>query len=95
MARLASLQPQVELLDKRLKELKREKDGEEDASAFLDTDITVFKEHYRKVLEDLRARERQLQLSETFALNKCVSFRWDPSIGNCFGCVFWPRATKV
>ncbi|XP_019712980.1 dystrophin-like [Hippocampus comes] len=62
VARLASLQPQVELLDKRLKELKREKDGEEDASAFLDADITVFKEHYRKVLEDLRARERQLQL---------------------------------
>ncbi|XP_077439439.1 dystrophin isoform X3 [Vanacampus margaritifer] len=62
VARLASLQPQVDLLDKRLKELKAEKDGEEDASAFLDADITVFKEHYHKILEDLRARERQLQL---------------------------------
>nr|XP_049609340.1 dystrophin isoform X5 [Syngnathus scovelli] len=62
VARLASLQPQVELLDKRLKELKAEKEGEEDASAFLDADIAVFKEHYHKVLEDLRARERQLQL---------------------------------
>ncbi|XP_057685973.1 dystrophin isoform X3 [Corythoichthys intestinalis] len=62
VARLSSLQPQVELLDKRLKELKEEKDGEEDASAFLDADINVFKEHYHKVLEDLRARERQLQL---------------------------------
>ncbi|XP_037130222.1 dystrophin isoform X11 [Syngnathus acus] len=62
VARLASLQPQVELLDKRLKELKGGKEGEEDASAFLDADITVFKEHYHKVLEDLRARERQLQL---------------------------------
>ncbi|XP_051915019.1 dystrophin isoform X6 [Hippocampus zosterae] len=62
VARLTSLQPQVELLDKRLKELKREKDGEEGASAFLDADIIVFKEHYHKVLEDLRARERQLQL---------------------------------
>ncbi|XP_061641375.1 dystrophin isoform X8 [Phyllopteryx taeniolatus] len=62
VSRLASLQPQVELLDKRLGELKGEKDGEEDTSAFLDADINVFKEHYRKVLEDLRARERQLQL---------------------------------
>ncbi|KAM9828919.1 dystrophin isoform 2-T2 [Syngnathus typhle] len=62
VARLASLQPQVELLNKRLKELKGEKEGQEDTSAFLDADITVFKEHYHKVLEDLRARERQLQL---------------------------------
>nr|XP_057908480.1 dystrophin isoform X8 [Doryrhamphus excisus] len=62
VAHLASLQPQVELLDERLKELKEEKDGEEDPSAFLDADINAFKEHYRKVLEDLRARERQLQM---------------------------------
>ncbi len=64
MARLASLQPQVDLLEKRLKELKEEKEGEEDPSAFLDADINAFKEHYHKVLEDLRARERQLQLGE-------------------------------
>ncbi|XP_061760709.1 dystrophin isoform X2 [Nerophis ophidion] len=62
VANLASLQPQVELLDERLKELKEEKDGKEDPSAFLDADINAFKEHYHKVLEDLRARERQLQL---------------------------------
>ncbi|XP_047211782.1 dystrophin isoform X4 [Girardinichthys multiradiatus] len=62
VARLSSLQPQVDLLEKQLKELKDEKEGEEDPSAFLDADITAFKEHYRKVLEDLRARERQLQL---------------------------------
>lgn len=62
MARLASLQPQVDLLEKQLKELKEEKEGEEDPSAFLDADISAFKEHYQKVLEDLRARERQLQL---------------------------------
>uniref|UniRef100_A0A671Z337 Dystrophin n=1 Tax=Sparus aurata TaxID=8175 RepID=A0A671Z337_SPAAU len=41
-----------------------EKEGEEDPSAFLDADISAFKEHYHKVLEDLRARERQLQLGE-------------------------------
>uniref|UniRef100_A0A4W6EUE2 Dystrophin n=1 Tax=Lates calcarifer TaxID=8187 RepID=A0A4W6EUE2_LATCA len=62
VARLASLQPQVELLGKQLKELKEEKEGEEEASAFLDADITAFTERYQKVLENLRARERQLQL---------------------------------
>ncbi|XP_070787037.1 dystrophin-like [Enoplosus armatus] len=62
VARLASLQPQVDLLEKRLKELKEEKEGEEDPSAFLDADISAFQEHYLKVLEDLRARERQLHL---------------------------------
>lgn len=64
VARLAALQPQVDLLEKRLNELKGEKEGEEDPSAFLDADINAFKEHYHKVLEDLRARERQLQLGE-------------------------------
>ncbi|XP_039997801.1 dystrophin [Xiphias gladius] len=62
VARLASLQPQVDLLEKQLKELKKEKEGEEDPSTFLDADISAFKEHYQKVLDDLRARERQLQL---------------------------------
>uniref|UniRef100_A0A673BFA0 Dystrophin n=1 Tax=Sphaeramia orbicularis TaxID=375764 RepID=A0A673BFA0_9TELE len=61
VARLASLQPQVDLLEKRLKELKEGKEAEEDPS-FLDADINAFKEHYEQVLEDLRARERQLQL---------------------------------
>ena len=64
VARLAALQPQVDLLEKRLNELREEKEGEEDPSAFLDADISAFKEHYHKVLEDLRARERQLQLGE-------------------------------
>lgn len=64
VARLALLQPQVDLLEKRLNELKEEKEGEEDPSAFLDADINAFKEHYHKVLADLRARERQLQLGE-------------------------------
>nr|XP_046237962.1 dystrophin isoform X12 [Scatophagus argus] len=62
VARLAALQPQVDLLERRLNELKEEKEGEEDPSVFLDADINAFKEHYHKVLEDLRARQRQLQL---------------------------------
>lgn len=64
IARLSSLQPQVDLLETRLNELKEEKEGDEDPSAFLDADITAFNEHFNKVLEDLRARERQLQLGE-------------------------------
>ncbi|XP_072296331.1 dystrophin isoform X3 [Eucyclogobius newberryi] len=60
ISRLSSLQPQVELLEAQLEELKEEKKGEE--PLFLDADISAFKEHYEKVLEDLRARERQLQL---------------------------------
>ncbi|KAM4602180.1 dystrophin [Polymixia lowei] len=62
VARLASLQPQVDLLQEQLMKLKAEKEGEEDPSAFLDADIVAFKEHYQEVLEELRARERQLQL---------------------------------
>lgn len=64
VARLASLQPQVDLLEKRLNELKGEKEGDEGTAAFLDADIDAFKERYHKVLEDLRARERQLTLGE-------------------------------
>uniref|UniRef100_A0A669AVD6 Dystrophin n=1 Tax=Oreochromis niloticus TaxID=8128 RepID=A0A669AVD6_ORENI len=64
VARLSSLQPQVHLLDKRLKELKEEKEGDEDPATFLDVDLNAFKEHYHKVLEDLRAREKHLQLGE-------------------------------
>ncbi|XP_068164982.1 dystrophin isoform X2 [Antennarius striatus] len=62
VTRLAALTPQVDLLETRLKELKEEKEGEEDPSAFLDADIDAFQQHYHQVLEDLRARERQLQL---------------------------------
>ncbi|KAF7214683.1 dystrophin-like [Nothobranchius furzeri] len=64
VAHLSALQPQVDLLEQRLQELKEEKEGEEDPSAFLDADVTALKEHYSRVLEDLRARERQLQLGE-------------------------------
>ncbi|XP_058478668.1 dystrophin isoform X3 [Solea solea] len=62
IARLDALHPQVDLLEKQLRELKEEKEGEEDPSAILDADISAFKECYQTVLENLRARERQLQL---------------------------------
>ncbi|XP_069568938.1 dystrophin isoform X2 [Brachyistius frenatus] len=62
VARLASLQAQVDLLEKSLAELREEKEGDGDSSAILDADVSDFNEHYRRVLEDLRARERQLHL---------------------------------
>ncbi|KAM6893658.1 dystrophin [Xenentodon cancila] len=62
IARLSSLQPKVDLLERQLKELMEKKEGDDDCSPLLDADINAFKEHYNKVLEDLRARERQLQL---------------------------------
>ncbi|KAJ8350389.1 hypothetical protein SKAU_G00255190 [Synaphobranchus kaupii] len=57
LARLSALQPQVEKLKDQVNEL-REK--EEEAPIVLDADITAFTEHYMEVLDDLRARERQL-----------------------------------
>ncbi|CAL8283695.1 unnamed protein product [Gadus morhua 'NCC'] len=62
LARLLALQPQVELLGERLQALKEFKESEEDPSAFLDTDVSALEEHYQEVLEELRARERQLTL---------------------------------
>lgn len=84
MSRLGALQPQVELLERRLDELKGEKEGAEDSPAFLDADIDAFKEHYHKVLEDLRARERQLQLGKwrrtqaDEAVSRCVLLQIPP-----------------
>ncbi|XP_035250610.1 dystrophin isoform X19 [Anguilla anguilla] len=59
LARLSSLQPQVEKLKDQLNELREKEEG---APVVLDADITAFTEHYREVLADLRARERQLLL---------------------------------
>ncbi|KAJ8256206.1 hypothetical protein COCON_G00200700 [Conger conger] len=57
LGRLSALQPQVERLKEQVNEL-REK--EEAAPVVLDADITAFTQHYREVLAELRARERQL-----------------------------------
>lgn len=87
VSRLAALQPQVELLERRLDELKGEKEGDEDSAAFLDADIDAFKEHYHKVLEDLRARERQLQLGKgrhRFCL--CAKVQLTETAGFVFRC---------
>ena len=51
----------MEKLKDQVNEL-REK--EEEAPVVLDADITAFTEHYREVLAELRARERQLLQGE-------------------------------
>uniref|UniRef100_A0AAY5ESK3 Dystrophin n=1 Tax=Electrophorus electricus TaxID=8005 RepID=A0AAY5ESK3_ELEEL len=56
IARLAAVQPQVEQLHEQLRDL-REK---EETPFLFDADISAFQEHYLKVLEDLKAREKQL-----------------------------------
>ncbi|CAL8307771.1 unnamed protein product [Merluccius merluccius] len=62
LARLLTLQPQVDLLQERLQELQEFKEAEEEPSAFLDADVCALKEHYQQVLDELREREKQLQL---------------------------------
>uniref|UniRef100_A0A8C2FZ28 Dystrophin n=1 Tax=Cyprinus carpio TaxID=7962 RepID=A0A8C2FZ28_CYPCA len=60
IARLSALQPQVDKLHEQLQELQRK----EETPVLFDADISAFQEHYHHVLEDLRARERQLVLGE-------------------------------
>ncbi|XP_035390530.1 dystrophin isoform X1 [Electrophorus electricus] len=61
IARLAAVQPQVEQLHEQLRDL-REK---EETPFLFDADISAFQEHYLKVLEDLKAREKQLVLVQS------------------------------
>uniref|UniRef100_A0A673GN65 Dystrophin-like n=1 Tax=Sinocyclocheilus rhinocerous TaxID=307959 RepID=A0A673GN65_9TELE len=61
IARLSALQPQVDKLHEQLQELQQK----EETPVLFDADISAFQEHYHHVLEDLRARERQLKDSQT------------------------------
>uniref|UniRef100_A0A672L0X9 Dystrophin n=1 Tax=Sinocyclocheilus grahami TaxID=75366 RepID=A0A672L0X9_SINGR len=61
IARLSALQPQVDKLHEQLQELQQK----EETPVLFDADISAFQEHYHHVLEDLRARERQLVLGES------------------------------
>ncbi|XP_076838749.1 dystrophin isoform X3 [Brachyhypopomus gauderio] len=61
IARLSAVQPQVQQLQQQLGEL-REK---EETPVLFDADISAFQEHYQKVLEDLKAREKQLVLVQS------------------------------
>lgn len=60
IARLSALQPQVDKLHEQLQELRQK----EETPVLFDADISAYQEHYHQVLEDLRARERQLVLGE-------------------------------
>ncbi|XP_016129904.1 dystrophin-like [Sinocyclocheilus grahami] len=61
IARLSILQPQVDKLHEQLQELQQK----EETPVLFDADISAFQEHYHHVLEDLRARERQLVLVQS------------------------------
>ncbi|XP_073722267.1 dystrophin isoform X1 [Misgurnus anguillicaudatus] len=61
IARLSALQPQVEKLHEQLQDLREN----EETPVLFDADISSFQEHYHHVLEDLRARERQLVLVQS------------------------------
>ncbi|XP_051994210.1 dystrophin-like isoform X1 [Xyrauchen texanus] len=61
IARLSTLQLQVEKLHEQLQKL-REK---EETPVLFDADISAFQEHYHQVLEDLRAWEQQLILVQS------------------------------
>ncbi|XP_016387170.1 dystrophin-like [Sinocyclocheilus rhinocerous] len=61
IARLSALQPQVDKLHEQLQELQQK----EETPVLFDADISAFQEHYHHVLEDLRARERQLVLVQS------------------------------
>ncbi|KAK7166628.1 hypothetical protein R3I93_006395 [Phoxinus phoxinus] len=61
IARLSALQPQVDKLHEQLQELRQK----EETPVLFDADISAFQEHYHQVLEDLRARERQLVLVQS------------------------------
>uniref|UniRef100_A0A8C1MTS8 Dystrophin n=1 Tax=Cyprinus carpio TaxID=7962 RepID=A0A8C1MTS8_CYPCA len=61
IARLSVLQPQVDKLHEQLQELQQK----EETPVLFDADISAFQEHYQHVLEDLRARERQLVLVQS------------------------------
>ncbi|XP_015219666.1 dystrophin isoform X7 [Lepisosteus oculatus] len=56
-SRLSALQPQVEMLKERGKELN----AKEEAPMFLEADITAFTDRYNQVLADLQAREQHLK----------------------------------
>ncbi|XP_062866503.1 dystrophin isoform X2 [Trichomycterus rosablanca] len=61
IARLSALEPQMEKLHERLQELKEK----EETQVFMDADISALQDHYHQVLEDLKAREKQLILVQT------------------------------
>ncbi|KAI5090181.1 dystrophin isoform 1, partial [Silurus meridionalis] len=61
IARLSVLEPEVDHLPEQLQELKEN----EETQVLLDADIVAFQDHYRNVLADLKAREKQLVLVQT------------------------------
>ncbi|TSK17770.1 Dystrophin [Bagarius yarrelli] len=61
IARLSVLEPEMKHLQEQLLELKEK----EETQMLFDADIAAFQDHYRNVLADLKAREKQLVLVQT------------------------------
>ncbi|XP_030331577.1 dystrophin isoform X10 [Strigops habroptila] len=55
--RMSTLQPQIERLKAQNQALKEKEQG----PVFLDADLAAFTSHYKKILADMHAREKQLQ----------------------------------
>ncbi|XP_065533284.1 dystrophin isoform X3 [Lathamus discolor] len=55
--RMSTLQPQIERLKAQSQALKEKEQG----PVFLDADLAAFTSHYKKILADMHAREKQLQ----------------------------------
>ncbi|XP_075630661.1 dystrophin isoform X5 [Balearica regulorum gibbericeps] len=55
--RMSTLQPQIERLKAQSQELKEKEQG----PVFLDADLAAFTSHFKQILADMQAREKQLQ----------------------------------
>lgn len=58
--RMSTLQPQIERLKAQNQALKEKEQG----PVFLDVDLAAFTSHFKQILADMQAREKQLQTSK-------------------------------
>lgn len=58
--RMSTLQPQIERLKAQSQVLKEKEQG----PVFLDADLAAFTSHFKQILADMNAREKQLQTSK-------------------------------
>lgn len=60
ITRMSTLQPQIERLKAQSQMLKEKEQG----PVFLDADLAAFTSHFKQILADMNAREKQLQTSK-------------------------------
>lgn len=59
--RMSTLQPQIERLKAKSQALKEKEQG----PVYLDADLAAFTSHFKQILADMCAREKQLQTSKS------------------------------